>query len=71
MSCRFIIQDVFKLTESKGYSVSEIVNSEVRIILLYCTQDEAKLILVNGAKAGLYTSNYFWIVSVMRDPAIR
>ena len=38
----FIIQDVFKLTESKTYDVSEIVSSEVRIILLYCRQEEAK-----------------------------
>ena len=51
--------------------MSEIVNSEVRIILLYCTQEEAKLILANGAKAGLNTSNYLWIVtqSVVGDPS--
>ena len=62
---------MFKLTESKTYDVSEIVNSEVRIILLYCTQEEAKLILANGAKAGLNTSNYLWIVtqSVVGDPS--
>jgi hypothetical protein len=36
--CRFIIQDVFKLTEATNYSVSELVNSEVRIFLLYSTQ---------------------------------
>ena len=67
---RFIIQDVFKLTEAKAYSVSEIVSSEVRIILLYSTQDEAKVILANAAKAGLNTSNYLWIVtqSVVGDP---
>ena len=35
---RFVIQDVFKLTESGRYDVAAIVNSEVRIILLYCTQ---------------------------------
>ena len=68
---RFIIQDVFKLTEAKAYSVSEIVSSEVRIILLYSTQDEAKVILANAAKAGLNTSNYLWIVtqSVVGDPS--
>jgi hypothetical protein len=62
---------VFKLTESKNYDVSETVSSEVRIILLYCTQGEAKLILANGAKAGLNTSNYLWIVtqSVVGDPS--
>ena len=62
---------MFKLTESKNYEVSEIVSSEVRIILLYCTQGEAKLILANGAKAGLNTSNYLWIVtqSVVGDPS--
>ena len=43
----------------------------MRIILLYCTQGEAKLILANGAKAGLNTSNYLWIVtqSVVGDPS--
>ena len=60
---------MFKLTEAKKYDVSGIVSSEVRIILLYCTQIEAKLILANGAKAGLNTSNYLWIVpqSVVGD----
>ena len=43
--------------------MSEIVNSEVRIILLYCTHEEVKLILANGAKNGLNTSNYLWIVT--------
>ena len=62
---------MFKLTESKNYEVSDIASSEVRIILLYCTQREAKLILANGAKAGLNTSNYLWIVtqSVVGDPS--
>ena len=62
---------MFKLTEAKAYSVSEIVSSEVRIILLYSTQEEAKLILANAAKAGLNTSNYLWIVtqSVVGDPS--
>jgi hypothetical protein len=40
---RFIIQDVFKLTEATNYSVSELVNSEVRIFLLYSTQVNSKL----------------------------
>ena len=35
---RFIIQDVFKLTEGTNYSVSELATSEVRIFLLYSTQ---------------------------------
>ena len=40
------------MSEFKNYDVSEIVSSEVRIILLYCT---------HGAKAGLNNSNYLWI----------
>ena len=60
---RFIIQEEFKLSEASQYSVSEISKSEVRIILLYCTQAEAKVILTNGAKVGLNTSNYLWIVT--------
>ncbi len=43
--CRFIIQDVFKLTEATNYSVSELVNSEVRIFLLYSTQVKSNLYL--------------------------
>ena len=43
--------------------MSEISKSEVRIILLYCTQAEAKVILTNGAKVGLNSSNYLWIVT--------
>jgi len=34
---------VFKLTEATNYSVSELVNSEVRIFLLYSTQVESNL----------------------------
>ena len=35
----------------------------MRIILLYCTKEEAKVILANGAKVGLNSSNYLWIVT--------
>ncbi|XP_023347028.1 glutamate receptor ionotropic, NMDA 2B [Eurytemora carolleeae] len=67
---RFIIQDVFKLTESKNYTVEDLAKSEVRIFLLYSTQREAELIMQKGAAAGLTGSNYLWIVtqSVVGDP---
>ena len=38
------------VSESTNYDVTDISKSEVRIILLYSTQAEAKLILANGAK---------------------
>ena len=39
---------MFKLTKSKNYDVSEIVRSEVRIILLYCAQGEPNFLWVVG-----------------------
>ena len=42
---RFIIQEEFLVSEATGYDVSDIPKSEVRIILLYCTKAEAKVIL--------------------------
>ena len=67
---RFIVKDVFKLREEKKFDVSDLQNSEVRIMLLYCTQSEAKVIMENSERAGLTTNNYMWIVtqSVVGDP---
>ena len=60
---RFIIQEEFLVSEATGYDVSDIPKSEVRIILLYCTKAEAKVILSNGAKVGLNSSAYLWLVT--------
>ena len=60
---RFIIQEEFLVSETTGYDVSDIPKSEVRIILLYCTKAEAKVILSNGAKVGLNSSAYLWLVT--------
>ena len=51
------------VSEANSYDVSRIPKSEVRIILLYCTKEEARTILANGAKLGLNSSNYLWIVT--------
>ena len=51
------------MSEANNYDVTKIPKSEVRIILLYCTKEEAKVILANGAKVGLNSSNYLWIVT--------
>ena len=51
------------VSEANNYDVTKIPKSEVRIILLYCTKEEAKVILANGAKVGLNSSNYLWIVT--------
>ena len=49
------------VSEANNYDVSDIPKSEVRIILLYCTQAEAKVILANGAKVS-YRSILFEII---------
>ena len=51
------------VSEANSYDVTRIPKSEVRIILLYCTKEEARTILANGAKLGLNSSNYLWIVT--------
>ena len=49
---RYTVQNVFKVSDSTNWDVSALANSEVRIIILYCTQSEAALILEQAAKAG-------------------
>ena len=60
---RFTIQQEFVVSEANNYDVTKIPKSEVRIILLYCTKEEARIILANGAAVGLNSSNYLWIVT--------
>ena len=64
------MQNVFKVTEANGWDVSDLASSEVRIIILYCTQSEASLILESAAKVGLTSHKYLWLVtqSVIGDP---
>ena len=47
------------VSEATNYDVSDIPKSEVRIILLYCTQAEAKIILANGAKVLMRLNEIF------------
>ena len=47
------------VSEATNYDVSDIPKSEVRIILLYCTQAEAKIILANGAKVMMRLNGNF------------
>jgi hypothetical protein len=49
---RYTVQNVFKVSDSTNWDVSALANSEVRIIILYCTQSEAALILEQAAKSG-------------------
>lgn len=46
-----------------------LVGSEARILLLYCTKDEAKWIMREATRLGLTGSKYVWVVtqSVMGD----
>ena len=66
----FVVQGVFKVSESSDWDVSDVASTEVRILLLYCTQAEAGLILGSAADAGLTTSEYLWMVtqSVVGNP---
>ena len=50
--------------------MSELAESEVRIILLYCTQSEGSHIMKEAAKRGLTSRKYLWLVtqSVVGDP---
>ena len=67
------MQGVFKVTESSGWDVSDVASTEVRILLLYCTQAESGLILESAAAAGLTSPEYLWMVtqSVVGDPTDR
>jgi hypothetical protein len=49
---RYTVQSVFKVSDADNWDVSALSNSEVRILILYCTQSEAALILEQAAKAG-------------------
>ena len=66
----FVVQGVFKVSEASGWDVSEVAATEVRILLLYCTQAESGLILGSAAAAGLTSPEYLWMVtqSVVGDP---
>ena len=66
----FVVQGVFKVSESSDWDVSDVASTEVRILLLYCTQAESGLILGSAAAAGLTSSEYLWMVtqSVVGDP---
>ena len=67
---KFVVQDVFKVSETNGWDVSELAESEVRIILLYCTQAEASKIMEKATTRGLTSHKYLWLVtqSVVGDP---
>ena len=58
------------MSESSDWDVSDVASTEVRILLLYCTQAESGLILASAAAAGLTSSEYLWMVtqSVVGDP---
>ena len=68
-----MVQGVFKASESNGWDVSGVSASEVRIVLLYCTQAESTVIMDKAAKAGLTGAKYLWMAtqSVVGDTGHR
>ncbi|TRY69452.1 hypothetical protein TCAL_05620 [Tigriopus californicus] len=70
---KYVVQDMFKVTESNGWSFKEIAQSEARIFLLYCTQAEASILMEQADKYGLVSSKYLWLVtqSVVGNPSDR
>ena len=50
--------------------MKQLAESEVRIIILYCTQNEASEILKSAQKSNLTSNKYLWLVtqSVIGDP---
>ena len=67
---RYNVQAVFKVTETNGWDMKQLAESEVRIIILYCTQNEASEILKSAQKSNLTSNKYLWLVtqSVIGDP---
>ncbi|KAG8225213.1 hypothetical protein J437_LFUL012688 [Ladona fulva] len=63
------MQDVFKFTilnavlVTKPSDLSELVNSESRVVLLYCTKEEALSILSAAADYQITGENYVWVVA--------
>ncbi|XP_071449886.1 glutamate receptor ionotropic, NMDA 2B isoform X1 [Hetaerina americana] len=63
------MQDVFKFTilnavlVTKPSDLSELVNSESRVVLLYCTRDEALRILAAAADYKITGENYVWVAA--------
>ena len=70
---RYNVQASFKISQSNNWDVMDLAASEVRIIVLHCTQGEASLILGAAEKAGLTSHKYLWLVtqSVIGDPTDR
>ncbi len=58
---KFIILTTVMVVSEKD--LLPLVGSEARILLLYCTRDEAAGILQDAAKLGLTGANYVWIVT--------
>lgn len=58
---KFIILTTVMVVNEKD--LLSLVGSEARILLLYCTRDEAADILKDAAKLGLTGANYVWIVT--------
>ena len=73
-SSRYNVQAVFKVSESNGWDVKHLASSEVRIIILYCTRDEASDILgekiistrkgIKGPRRLLYYSALSWLLRI-------
>lgn len=48
--------------KEESWNLSELKDSEVRIILLYCTQAEASKIMQSATRRKLTDDEYLWLV---------
>jgi ionotropic glutamate receptor NMDA 2B len=58
---KFIVLATVSVLHEKD--VASLVGSEIRIVLLYCSREEARMILQAANKLGLTGANYVWLVT--------
>jgi ionotropic glutamate receptor NMDA 2B len=62
-SFKFIVLTTVMVLGETEKDLGSLVGSESRILLLYCSKEEARNILQTANKLGLTGSNYVWIVT--------
>lgn len=60
---KFIILGTFLFLGNGDVDLAGLANTEIRILLLYCSREEAREIFRTAAKLGLTGANYVWVVT--------